>query len=74
VYDEMGNGTDAYDESCCWWRIEYTLGNILEKTLTPQDEEYLEEYKAQLAEDFNNRIKDCEEIYIEQLSALDKDE
>jgi hypothetical protein len=74
VYDEMGNGTDAYDESCCWWRIEYTLGDILEKTLTPQDEEYLEEYKAQLAEDFNNRIKDCEEIYIEQLSALDKDE
>lgn len=74
VYDETGEGSDAFDESHCWWRIEYKLGNILEQTLTPEDEEYLNEYKAQIEEDFNNRIIDSEEIYIEQLNANNNSE
>ena len=74
VYDESGEGADAFDETHCMWRIEYKLGKILEQTLTPQDEEYLEQYKAQIEEDFNNRIVDSEEIYIEQLNALNSSE
>ena len=70
VYDETGEGSDAYDESHCWWRIEYKLGKIIEQTLVPVDEEYLKEYKAKIEEDFNNRIIDSEEIYIEQLNTL----
>lgn len=49
VYDETGDGTDAIDETHCWWHIKYNFGKILEQTLTPQDEEYLKEYKKELA-------------------------
>ena len=74
VYDETGEGADAFDESHCWWRIEYKLGDILEQELTTQDAEYLEQYKADIEADFNNRIVDSEEIYIERLNALNNSE
>lgn len=70
VYNDQNEGAEATDDSACHWRIEYSLGKILEKILTPQDEEYLKEYKAMIEEDFDNKIKDYEEIYIESLSSF----
>lgn len=72
VYDETGEGAEATDESACDWRIEYYLSDILEKTLTPEDEAYLEEYKALINEDIDNRIIDSEERYIEKLNSYNE--
>lgn len=68
VFDDRNNSSDAYDESACDWRIEYLLGNVVERILTAEDEEYLEAYMAELEQDINNRVVDSEETYLASLN------
>lgn len=64
VYNDRNEGNDATDDSACNWSIEYKFGDILEQMLTPQDAEYLEQLKAEIAAQFEEDIKNCEETYI----------
>ena len=74
VFNDRNEASEATDDTACNWRIEYKLGKILEKILTPQDEEYLEQYKQQIEDDFNNQVRDYEEIYIDSLSSLNNND
>lgn len=61
VYDERNEGVDVEDSSLCEWRIKFNLGKIVDKMLTPEDAEFLEEYIKDLASMPLDELKSFEE-------------
>lgn len=48
VYDSKANGHEVVDDTVCNWSVILYLGEIKDTLLTPEDEQYLEDYKNEL--------------------------
>lgn len=48
IYNKANIGSDVEDDQICDWCIAYNMKKVRETMLTPQDEQYLQDYKADM--------------------------